>query len=357
MVLSRPELLEDRRVERLRQAAHVVERRLRDLADLAQVGRAAASPPGACLLGAAEHRAHGGQDLPELVVQLARDLPQRRLARRDQLSARRSRRSSDSAASSGEQPPVRANQVEAGAGDGRERRGQNQYTCRCDPVVDVLHLLRGLLLALVVLHQQPRHGGAERRLPRLQRQPDLRPRLGLLPARASANIRSDGVPELRHRVARYCRCSGVRRATATSLLPPQRIVQIAPDAIELRRPRGQRIAARRCRACRASPARAGSDRSGCAAAAANPGGSDRSARSAAAAGRRSAGDVPRVGQHRDERDDHAASSPLVGDHASCACMSEHYCRRRGLCGSHARRRLDRGPGCDSRGRSIVEFGR
>ena len=71
-------------MQRLRQAADVVERRLRDLADLAQLGpqRRAVRRVSA---GAAEHRAHRGQDLAELVVQLARDLAQRRFARGDQL--------------------------------------------------------------------------------------------------------------------------------------------------------------------------------------------------------------------------------------------------------------------------------
>ena len=71
-------------MQRLRQPADVVERALRDLADFAQVA-SQRRPLGRVLAGAAEHRAHGGQDLPELVVQLARDLTERRLAGRDEL--------------------------------------------------------------------------------------------------------------------------------------------------------------------------------------------------------------------------------------------------------------------------------
>src|SRR5436189_94210 len=66
------------------EAAHVVERGLRDFGDLAQLGaqrRSLRRLPA----GAAQHRSDRGQDLAELVVELARDLAQRRLARRNQL--------------------------------------------------------------------------------------------------------------------------------------------------------------------------------------------------------------------------------------------------------------------------------
>ena len=169
-----------------------------------------------------------------------------------------SRRSSDSVASSREQPPVRANQVQAGGDDRRQRRGEEPVDLPLHPAVDVLHLLRGLLLGLVVLHEQPRHRGAERRLPRLQRQLDLRARLVFL---SGARQREDAVRRrprtARARLARYCALLRRPPRQRHRSLLLQRIVQIEADAIELRRPRGERIAARRHRACRASPARAG----------------------------------------------------------------------------------------------------
>ena len=142
------------------------------------------------------------------------DLAQRRLARGDQLCAS-SRRSSDSVASSREQPPVRANQVQAGRDDRRQRRGQEPVDLPLHLAVDVLDLLRRLLFALVVLHEQPRDGGAERRLPRLQRQLDLRARLVLLPV---AGQLEDAV----RRRPRTARASwpGTRAAPASAARPP-----------------------------------------------------------------------------------------------------------------------------------------
>ena len=45
-------------------------------------------------------------------------------------------------------------------------------------------------------------------------------------------------------LARYAACSGVRRATATSSSLAQRGVEISADAVELRRPGGERIGLR-----------------------------------------------------------------------------------------------------------------
>ena len=171
--------------------------RLRDLADLAQVGSQRRALR-RLLAGAAEHRADRGQDLAELVVQLARDLAQRRLARGDQLL----RQLAPLVRERGEpreQPAVRANQVQARRDDRRQRRGEEPVDLALHLAVDVLHLLRRLLFGLVVLDEQPRHGGAERRLPRLQRQLDLRARLRLLSGARQREDAIDRVPELRER--------------------------------------------------------------------------------------------------------------------------------------------------------------
>ena len=106
-----PQLLEDRRMQRLRQAAHVVQRPLGHLANLAQVG-AQRRLGGRLLLGPAEHRSDGGQNLADLVVQLAREVPQRRLARRDEL-LRQLAPAVGERRELGEEPPVGANQIQA----------------------------------------------------------------------------------------------------------------------------------------------------------------------------------------------------------------------------------------------------
>ena len=89
-----------------------------------------------------------------------------------------------------EQPAVRVNQIQAGRDDRGQRRGQEPVDLTLHAAVDVLHLLRGLLLARVVLHEQPRDRRAQRGLPLLQRQPDLRARL-VLAARFSRARRCD----------------------------------------------------------------------------------------------------------------------------------------------------------------------
>jgi hypothetical protein len=123
-VLARPEFLEDRRVQRLRQAAHAVERRLRHLAHLAQVG-AQRRPLVGVARRALDHRADRGEHLAEFVVQFARDLAQRVLARGDErlrqaaplVGERRQPR---------EEPPVGVNEVERRGADGARAAARNQ---------------------------------------------------------------------------------------------------------------------------------------------------------------------------------------------------------------------------------------
>ena len=199
-------------------------------------------------------------------------------------------RASDSADSSPKSRRFEANQQQAGGDDGPQRGGQEPVGLALDPVVDGLGLPRGLFLALVVLHQQTRHGGADGRLPCLQRQLHLRARLRFL---ARVGEREDAIRRRPRTAARRWPDTGAAPAPGRPrpLLPgaPAR----RPDRGECARtatPTPTADTGSRCPACRASPAPAGSDRSGRAAAAATRAGCDRSARSAAGAGRRS---VPR----------------------------------------------------------------
>ena len=151
--------------------AHVVERRLRDLADLVELGLQRRTV-GHMTAGTADHRSHRGQQLPELVVQLARDLAQRRFARFNQLTR-------ELAALIGErrqlrkQPPVGSNQIQAHEQNRRERRADEPVLLTLNLAVDVLHPARRLLFGRVVLNQQASDCRAERALTRLKRQPDF----------------------------------------------------------------------------------------------------------------------------------------------------------------------------------------
>ena len=226
-------------MQRLRQPADVVEGGLSHLANLAQVGPHRRVRR-RLLRHSSQHRAHRRQQLAELVVQFARQLAQRGLARGDE-SARQVLARVGQRGQLAEETPVRSDQQQAGGDDGPERRRQEPVGLALHPVVDRLRLPRGLFLPLVVLDQQPRHRGADRRLPRLQRQLHLRARLRFLALPGEREDAIGRVPELLHRAGQILallrRLIGHRRGP----LARQRIVQIAADALELRRPRGQRI--------------------------------------------------------------------------------------------------------------------
>ncbi len=77
----------------------------------------------------------------------------------------------------------------------------------------------GLLLAFVVLDQQPRDGGAQRGLARLKRQPDLCSSIRFVAACGEREDPVRGVPELRQRASRG---TGSARASAAPRQPPLR---------------------------------------------------------------------------------------------------------------------------------------
>ena len=154
------------------------------------------------------------------------------LARRgDARSARRDRRLGDRAGAMNR--PVAAIAASVPPGTSRPAAG---------PGVNVLDLLRGLLLARVVLDEQPRDGGAQRRLSRLERQPDLGARFVFLPGARQLEDAVGGVPELRQRRSPGLRLSGRPASQRHLFLLLQRVVQIEADAVELRGPGDEGIA-------------------------------------------------------------------------------------------------------------------
>ena len=112
------------------------------------------------------------ENLPELVVQLARNVQQRGLLRGDQL-LRQFAALLRQVRQPLEQQPVRANEIQAGEHDGHQRRQQEQQHLPLHAIVNLLDALSRLLFGFVVGYQLPRHRDAQRRLMRLQRDPNL----------------------------------------------------------------------------------------------------------------------------------------------------------------------------------------
>ena len=147
-------------MQRLRKRAHVVERGLSDFIHFAQFG-AKRRALWRVFLGARQHRADSRQNLPELVVQLARDISQSGFLRRNQLLrefaavARKGSKLREEAA-------IRPNQVKAREQNRYQDCGQEQINLPLHLFIDLRHLGAGLLIALVVLNEQPCNGRAQR---------------------------------------------------------------------------------------------------------------------------------------------------------------------------------------------------
>ena len=173
-------------------------------------------------------------------MQLARHLSERRLACRDELLRHlpalvrqlRQRR---------EQSAVRSDQVCARDQDRGEGGGQEPVHLPLDPAINRLNLLGGLALALVVLDEQPRHRGAERRLPGLKRETDLRPRFFFVPLGRQCEHPIDGIPELCNRTDQVLPLLGCLARDGHFLLPLQRIIEIGAYPQELGRPGCERV--------------------------------------------------------------------------------------------------------------------
>src|SRR5262245_966603 len=102
------------------------------------------------LTGPSEHRSDGREDLAELVVQLAGQFAESRLASRNkplrQLTPLVGKRRELCKKS-----PVRLNQVRTGRNNRGERGGEKPIHASLHPAVNLLNLLCGLFLAFVVL--------------------------------------------------------------------------------------------------------------------------------------------------------------------------------------------------------------
>ena len=99
----------------------------------------------------------------------------------------------------------------------------------------------GLFFIFAVLDQQSRDGGAQSRLPLLQRKLDLLPRLFFFSVASQGEDAVDGVPELRERAAQKRALLGSAARGGESGFEAHRVVEIGADALKLRRPCRQRI--------------------------------------------------------------------------------------------------------------------
>ena len=100
-----------------------------------------------------EHSAQGREYLPELVVQLTGDVAQGGFLCRDQLLCQVAPLLGESRQPAKEFA-VRADQQHAGKHNGRQRRDEERIRLSFHPPINIDHLLRGLLLALIVLDEQ-----------------------------------------------------------------------------------------------------------------------------------------------------------------------------------------------------------
>ena len=150
-------------------------------------------------------------------------------------------RRSETSAKLREQPSVPANHRQS-VEQNREQRGrQKNIDLALHAIVNLDDALAGLLFVLAVLHQQSRHGRAQRGLSFLQGKLDLLARFFFLAIVRESENAVDGIPELGEG-------SGEKRALlrssagrGESRFQTHRIVQISANPLELRRPRGQRI--------------------------------------------------------------------------------------------------------------------
>jgi hypothetical protein len=160
-------------------------------------------------------------------------VPKRRLARRDHLLRELVplfRQHGERC----EQAAVRVDQIRARQHDGDERCRQKPVDLPLDGVVNARDSLRGLFFDLVVFDQQPGDGRTERSLPCLQRDTDLRAGVGVAAAARKREHLIHCRPELGEGVPEKQPLIGRARERRDLFFPPQRVVQVHTQAVELR---------------------------------------------------------------------------------------------------------------------------
>ena len=190
-----------------------------------------------------QHHADRREDLPEVIMQIARDRAEDILLHRNQLlrqiAALRGQRLHAS-----EELPVVVHQIKAGEQDHDEHRGEKNVHIALHAAVEFRGANGGGPFAFVVLHQQARDRRAQRGLSCLQRQADLR--AGFADIVRAAFVREsvdavERVPELAEGIGQITPLVGRQVRQREFVFAGKRVFQIGPDAAELRRPCRERI--------------------------------------------------------------------------------------------------------------------
>ena len=125
--------------------------------------------------------------------------------------------------------------------DRAQSRGQEDINLPLHSVVYLDDALRRLLFILAVLHQQSSDSRAQGRLPRLQRNLDLRSRIFFFALACQSEHTIDRIPELRERTAQRGALLARAASRGQAAFQTHGIIQIGVDALKLRRPGGERI--------------------------------------------------------------------------------------------------------------------
>ena len=140
-------------MKRLGERPDIVQCRLRDLLHLLQVFAQGRSFRG-MFARAGQHRSERCQNLPEFIVEFARNVPQCRFLCRDQF-LRQITALLGKLRQAGKNLPVTANQVQACQNNGDERCGQENIELPLHTIVNLRDARGGLLFTFVVSHQKP----------------------------------------------------------------------------------------------------------------------------------------------------------------------------------------------------------
>ena len=140
-----------------------------------------------------------------------------------------------------EETAIPANQIEAGQEDREQSGGKEGVHLALHPIVNRANLRGGLLLVLIVLHQQARNGGAERGLTRLERKTNLGSGFGLLSITRDGKGAVDRIPKLRERLLKIYGLLRITFGHAELIFDLQCAGEVGADALELSLPGDQRV--------------------------------------------------------------------------------------------------------------------
>jgi hypothetical protein len=149
----------------------------------------------------------------------------------------------------GEQAPVPADQRKSGQQNREQRCDEKNIDPPLHAIVNLNDALRRLFFVFAVPHQQPRNRGAQRRLPRLQRELDLLAGLFVLAFAGRGKRAVDRVPGLCQRTGQKRDLLGRSARRRQASLDAHGIIQIGADALKTAPTMPSADTVRRCRSC------------------------------------------------------------------------------------------------------------